>query len=68
VRETVACSRAYPGISDGEPVCRQNSDSGEMYLFQGIAPLQPDFLGWQHCPDSTTFTFELEGCGGATAQ
>lgn len=61
--QVVACSRAYPGFDDGEPVCRERSATGEQYLFGGIAPKSPDFLGWQDCDPSVDFTFELEGCG-----
>jgi len=67
VRELVACSREFPGISDGA-ACRERIDTGARFIFKGIAPEEPDFLGWRACPDPADYVFQLEGCGGQAAE
>lgn len=48
-REAVACSREPYGIDDAEPSCRQSTESGERYVFRGLVPDPPDYVGFEAC-------------------
>lgn len=62
-RTTVTCSREQYGIDDDEPVCRQRVDTGEQFVFRGIVPDAPDYLGFRRCDEPAPEYFD-ECAGG----
>ncbi len=47
----VACVRNMNDAT-GEEKCRASSETGALFHFGGLGPLEPDFKGWRSCDDA----------------
>lgn len=53
-RERVGCTVATPAIADGVASCFEQLATGKTYLFYGLLPVEPNFIGWQPCDPALT--------------
>lgn len=58
-RERVGCAITTPAISDGAASCFEQLATGKTYLFYGLPPVEPNFIGWQPCDPART----MQLCG-----
>jgi hypothetical protein len=53
-RERVGCAVTTPAITDGFASCFEQLATGKTYLFYGLPPVEPNFVGWHPCDPALT--------------